>query len=252
MEVSPMKTIPFLVVLVALVAGSGLIPTCAQAAIDLSAPGMPGPNGVPNREVCWSQPYSSSATAVSSEYISATGLESRVANDFSVTTDYTTIQHVTWWGQYYNYSSNMPDATTFNLFWYTDPQMSCSPGELLCVYTIPNNAGETVVVAPAVFVYGADLNIDCCFDANALYWFVVQCGDHRSVPGAGQWGRKGAESIVLCESMIVSVYFGIPTWTPLSALGISDYDASQEFDCLTCGIVPTLKTTWGGIKALYR
>jgi hypothetical protein len=241
-----MKKFAFAVALAAIAASSAL------AAIDLSAPGMPGPNGVPNREVCWSQPYNSTATAVSSEFISASGLESRVANDFSFTTD-RKIGHANWWGQYYNYSSNMPDAATFNLFWYTDPQMSCSPGELFCVFTVPNNAGETVVVAPATFSYGVDFaNLDCCFAANALYWFVVQCGDHRSLPGAGQWGRKGADAIVLCESMIWSPYFGIPTWTPLSALGIANWDASQEFNCIDCGPVPTENTTWGAIKTLYR
>jgi hypothetical protein len=242
-----MKKFVLALALVSIAAGSAL------AVTELSTPGTPGgPVIPPNREVCWSQPMNDAMTAVSSEYISASGLESRVANDFSFTAD-RAIGHATWWGQYYNYSSNMPDAATFNLFWYDDPNFNCVPTELYCTYVVPNNAGETLVVPPDRFVYNVDLNLpDCCYLADLLYWFVAQCGDHRSLPGAGQWGRKGADGIMLCESVIWSPYFGINVWTPLSALGISNYDASQEFNCVDCGISPTEETTWGAIKTLYR
>lgn len=221
------------------------------AATDLSTPGTPGgPIIVPDLELCASQPMLGTATAVSSEVTPT--LESRVANDFTFSSARKII-HARWWGQYYNYSANMPDARTFNLFWYYGLQTCAAfPEPPFCTYVVPNNAGETLVAGtPSQFVYNVDLNLDCCFQGSTQFWFVAQCGLHRELAGAGQWGRKGCP-IVACESMIRSVYFGIPNWTPLSALGIANYDASQEFDCGDCGVTPTDATTWGTIKTLYQ
>lgn len=227
----------------------------AVAATDLSTPGTPGgPIIVPDLEVCFSQPMTAAMSAVSSEVITATNLVSAVANDFTFATDRKII-HARWWGQYYNYSANMPDARTFNLFWYYGfGNCTAFPEPPFCTFVVPNNAGEALVVAPAVFEYNVDLNLDCCFGAGYQFWFVAQCGPHRELTGAGQWGRKGTSPVLGCESMFRSAYFGFPNWIPMSQIvPPSQYaDASQEFTCGDCGVTPTDATTWGTIKTLYQ
>ena len=238
-----------------LVAAMLMVAGSASAEDTISILGDPSGNaGVPNRDICWSAPPDWTLSGVSSEIIPSSGLETEVGSLFFLEAE-ATIWLARWGGTYYNYSDNMPDAAWFNLFWYDDPNQLCAPQDLLCMYVTADNCNE--MLAPDGnqlddFVYETEFAIECCFAPATFYWFVVQCGDHRDLPGAGQWGRQGTPYDGICESVLRSEYFGFPDWTPMSLLGISPQGASSEFDCRDCGPVPTSESSWGEIKSLYR
>ncbi len=237
---------PFLVAMIA--AGVALAAPVLAANPTLTAGGGGTPNLVESgRNVCWSEPADLNGFIAGSEVIRTLGLESEVANDFTLTPDATIIL-ARWWGGYMN-TNDCDDthvAQTWNLRFYEDT--GCVPGNVLAEYVVPDYAGETFIACQGgwypIFMYEGAVSFPVA--ANTRYWFSAQAGDHTFPP---QVGRLEAGTIIDCPSGFRSAYFSFPDWVFHDDVIWEEHDFSQEFEC---GETPTKDATWGAVKALYR
>ncbi len=244
------------------------------------------------RQVVWSEPPNLEGLIASSEVIGDFGLETEIANDFTIPWSSGGIYIARWWGGYYNGNGcgDIGVATNWNLRLYDDN--GCAPGSLLQEF-IGQHTNETFVHCQAgsypIFQYEASVSFSILSDTR--YWFSSQASSHGFPP---QVGRLASASVVGCESMFRSAYFSFPDWTwSLDVFGL-DFEASQEFDdfgdipeygaccvgdqgeCHTvtedhcadlggewygelvdchwdpCEITPVEDSSWGRIKAQYR
>jgi hypothetical protein len=196
------------------------------------------PNVVPSgRDVCWSEPADLNGLIGSSEQILSLGLETELANDFVPNAG--CVQHVTWWGGYYNNSTPCVSGTAtpgFNLKFYTDA--GCVPaGAPTAVVVVTGglftetSVGCQLGVFP-MFKWDADVGV--AVTAGNLYWFGAQMIDHAYPPQAG---RLAAAVVTYCDTVFQSAYFGFPDWTPaVDVFGVA-FDCSQEFTCLDAGCI---------------
>ena len=197
------------------------------------------------KDAWWDEPPDLNGEVMSSEIISAFGLETEVANDFSSSSP-TTIFEAVWWGEHMEYTQGgEPDVTAFNLRFYDDA--GGVPGSIVSEYleSIPT---ETIALGQgtygAVFEYHAPVSVAV---GEGSYWFSVQACDHVFPP---QWGRIAAGQVTGNQSTFRSEYFAYPDWTPaIDVFGVA-FDCSQEFDCFNR--VAVKPTSWGSIKGLYR
>lgn len=184
--------------------------------------GQPAPLPT-TRDVLWSQPVDLNGSRISSELISSYGLESEVANDFSSPTD-TRVTKVAWWGGSFNSDPQDPPPTIFNIYFYSDN--ACEPDALL---------EEFLQVEPTITAAGDDgegfptykyeTYVNVAITGGETYWVVVQADDHTYPP---QWGWHQAGDVQGCTSMVLSDYFGYPTWTEASTPAGEPWDASIE------------------------
>lgn len=178
--------------------------------------------------VIWSQPADLNGSKISSEIISQLDLVSEVANDFSYPTD-TRVTSVAWWGGPYEWESGDPEITIFNIHFYDDN--GCSPGNLVEYYfeVEPTRSlvGDDGLGQP-VYRYEAPVSVPIL--GGQTYWVSVQADYHFSPP---QWGRQQATASAACESMILSDYFGYPSWAPASGIAGEPWDASHELEINT-------------------
>ena len=201
------------------------------------------------RNVVWSEPPDLNGLIGSSEAIGDIGLESEIANDFILPQDdFVTLAR--WWGGYYNGLGCGESAvgTNWNLRFYDDG--GCAPGNVISE-TVGAFANETSVGCQSgsfpLFQYEVDC-VNVPVVANTLYWFGAQCSNHVFPP---QVGRLASAGVVNCTSVFKSAFFAFPDWvSAIDVFGV-DVDFSQEFEDITC-ITPTVKTTWGAVKGLYR
>jgi hypothetical protein len=214
-----------------------------------------GPFGPPNpiasgRDVCFSMPGDLNGLLGSSEIIGQFGLESRVASDFSLTTD-ATICLARWWGGYYN--NTVPcvggNVSVFNLYFYESAD--CLPAEPPITSLVVNPTITYLSCqAGANPIYQYEATVSQPLQADRTYWFVAQAADHTFPP---EWGRLSAIPYDYgpCGSAAFwSPYFGYPEWT-LNACGLDPCpEMSAEFEC--CQPTPIKEGSWGRIKSLYR
>ncbi len=196
---------------------------------------------------CWSEPPDLNGLIGSSEQILAFGLETELANDFSVPE--TQVTHATWWGGYWNNSTPCVPGMTpsgFNLRFYADA--GCIPGTIVADISLTTFSEESVGCQQGfypMFKWGGDVSVSIV--ANDLYWFGAQMKDHPFPP---QSGRLAAMMITGCDTVFKSAYFSFPDWTPaIDVFGVA-FDASQEFECGPPSAAQP--STWGQIKGLYR
>ncbi len=239
-----MRKVALLLVLSSIFGGGAL-----AANPSLSAGGGGSPNVLNSgREVIWSEPPDLEGLIASSEVIGQFALETEIANDFYISWD-TCIGGARWWGGYYNNNgcSDIGIATNWNLRFYDDG--GCVPLTTLSE-TVGAFANETFIYCQGgfypVFQYEAYTSY-VYITANTLYWFGAQASDHAFPP---QVGRIASAWVVGCDTVFKSAYFSYPDWTPgIDVFGVA-FDASQEFE--NWCIVPTVTTTWGAVKGLYR
>jgi hypothetical protein len=201
------------------------------------------------RNVAWSEPPNLDGLIASSEVIGDFGLESEIANDFVLgQNDLVTLAR--WWGGYYNGNGcgDTGYGTNWNLRFYDDG--GCVPNNVI-YETVGASANETSIGCQAGLYPLFSYEVDCVnvpVLANTLYWFGAQCGNHVFPP---QVGRLASAQVVNCESVFKAPFFAFPDWVAaIDVFGVS-VDFSQEFEVFTC-ITPTVKTTWGAVKGLYR
>jgi hypothetical protein len=230
---------PLLCVLTVILAG------LADASPVMRSPGGGSGRQVPgSRDVCWSEPPDLQDRKITSEIIDALGLESELANDFTLDAD-ATITRAIGNGGYYNWVAGDPPVTSYNWRFFSDAD--CVPDVLLDSY-----AGVDVETFIGYDGFGYPTykyELAASFAAAAVrkYWFELQAADHPFPP---QWGRQGTGWLVTnCDSMFRSEYFGYPDWTEADDL-LEPYDAAQEFECGEP--VPVEATTWGMVRGLYR
>jgi hypothetical protein len=215
----------------------------------LSAGGSGSPNVLNSgRYVIWSEPPDLEGLIASSEVIGQFALETEIANDFYLTS-YETICVARWWGGYYNNNGcgDVGIATNWNVRFYEDG--GCVPlttvAEYLGAFAYEANVYCQGGVYP-IFEYRTEVSVPVT--ANTLYWFGAQAADHAFPP---QCGRVASGVVVGCDSVFKSAYFSYPDWTPgIDVFGFA-FDASQEFE-IGCIVLPTVTTTWGAVKGLYR
>ncbi len=213
---------------------------------------MAGGGGTQNvlnssRDVVWSEPPDLEGLIASSEVIGQLALETEIANDFYLPWDYW-ICVARWWGGYYNNNGcgDVGIATNWNVRFYDDG--GCVPLTLLNE-TLGAFANETSVYCQDGFypIFRYEVDVSMPITGNTLYWFGAQAADHAFPP---QCGRVASGSVVGCDTVFKSAYFSYSDWTPgIDVFGVA-FDASQEF-VIGC-IVPTVTTTWGAVKGLYR
>jgi hypothetical protein len=223
-----------------------LIAGVAMARPVLYSPVTTGHKWVPSsRDVCWSEPADLADAKITSEIIAAFGLESEIANDFVVGAN-TTITKAIGYGGYYNWVQGDPELTSVNWKFYNDG--GCYPNALQETFT---GLGTVTFIGYDGYgypTYKHEVSVSFDVTANDIYWLGMQAADHPFPP---QWGRQGTGSIVTnCDSLIKSVFFGYPDWTPCGDLIGAPYDAAQEFECGQA--TATKATNWGTIKRLYR
>ena len=83
-----------------------------------------------DRDGWWDEPPDLNGWAMTSEIISALGVETETANDFYSSSS-TTIYEAVWWGEYY-IGEGEPNVTAFNLRFYADA--GGVPGSLMAEY----------------------------------------------------------------------------------------------------------------------
>jgi hypothetical protein len=204
-----------------------------------------GPGGAPadiERDVLWLDNPDFAQDAGSSEVIGALDLWTEIANDFTLETD-ATIRKVSWWGSYWDYEGP-PTGAGFNLRFYMDT--GCVPDDVpFLEYLLPgNDCCETLAdggdqYAQYVYEYCLDLPLPA-----GLYWFSAQMADHEFPP---QWGRQGADRVLVCDSRFRSPFFSYPDWVPPAL----PWDASQMFEDV-CEATAIQNASWGVVKGLYR
>ena len=133
------------------------------------------------------------------------------------------------------------------------------PGELSLEILVPHNCHETFLHEQQggghVYGYEFMLRNPISVPSEVPFWFSVQTGGDTYPP---QWGRLGGINVINNGSMFRDDYVSYTDWTPCSDVLGEEYDAAQEFVCLTpSGIeepdLPTLRhISWANIKALYR
>ncbi len=206
---------------------------------------------IPGRpDALWSQPADLGGGRISSDSIVVYGLFSEVANDFVLDCDGpATVTHLTWWGGEYALAPGDPDITVFDIYWYDDDPAACSPQDRPFMTQLQLTPERTYLgqdQGEQSWQYDLDLTVE--LTGGTKYWFVVQ-GYHVGFPP--QYGRQEAVEIIDCTGRFRSAYYGYPDWTEMNGDPFHFGDASLEIFG-QCGVVPVLRTTWGGIRALYR
>jgi hypothetical protein len=210
-------------------------------------PGGGGHDLLPGgRDACWSEPPDLEGNAISSEIINDFGIVTECANDFVLGGNL--ITKATFWGEWEGMQDCQPPQPTpgFNFKFYED--QACLPGTLIADLSITDFTEEMVGCWHGFdpqYKWSADISVDIV--AGNRYWFVAQMKDHVF---PGQHMRIGALGITGCESAFRSDYFSYPDWVPISGMGSSPLDVSQEFECEQGTAVE--RTSWGAIRTLFR
>lgn len=206
---------------------------------------------------CWSEQPNLDGILFSSEIIGDRGWNSEVANDCLLCAgpEGLFITVIRWWGGYFDGAG--PSVISFYLRFYDDEDNR--PGELSLEILVPHNCHETFLHEQQggghVYGYEFMLRNPISVPSEVPFWFSVQTGGDTYPP---QWGRLGGINVINNGSMFRDDYVSYTDWTPCSVVLGEEYDAAQEFVCLTpSGIeepdLPTLRhISWANIKALYR
>lgn len=216
----------------------------------LSPPSGPPAYGDGSRDACWSQAYNLNGLKVSSEIISAFGLESEAASDFTIACEgVAMISRICWVGGYYNWTPGDPEVPH-----YSGKQVVTDADECFPSATVVNSFASPVTVTFLGYdgfgypTYQYCVDVNWAATGNTKYWLSIQAGDHPFPP---QWGWQEAAEVVGCEAVYRSAYFGFPDWTPITSVVGYPIDFSFDLEC-DCGPTPTKVATWGGIRNLYR
>jgi hypothetical protein len=194
-------------------------------------------------EVVWSQPPDPHGLKCSSELIEIFGLDTRIADDFSLDRE-TTITKIVFWGGYYNWSGEDPDPP-FNVVLYGAGD--CEPMDVLATYTCVRTERSFVGYDDygcPTYAYGAATEFPA--SANTTCWLVVQACDHPYPP---QWGRQHSTDELLCEAQWYAVW-NWPVWEDMSDIFGVPWGAS--FELRDDPPTPTRSTTWGRVRAAFR
>ncbi len=201
---------------------------------------------VASAEVVWSQPPDLQGIKCSSELIDIYGLDSRIADDFSLDRE-TTITKIVFWGGYYNWSGEDPDPP-FNVVFYSHSDHSdCDPMYELAVHECLRTDRTFVGFDDAGYLpYMYVANVEFAVTANTRYWCMVQACDHPYPP---LWGRQQSMEDPLCDAQWYLV-LNWPEWIDMWYVVGNPWGASLELrDDPPTPIEPA---TWGRIKAAFR
>lgn len=207
--------------------------------------------------VCWSEPPNLDGILFSSEIVGDRGWNSEVANDCLLYSGpeglFLTV--IRWWGGYFDAGS--PGSACFHLRLYDDA--GGSPGELFLETCVPHDCHETFLYEQlgGNYIYGYEYVLEhpISVPSGVPFWFSVQVGTDTYPP---QWGRLGGIDVINNGSMFRDEYVSYTDWTLCSEVLAEEYDAAQEFVCLTTSGIeepdsPKLRRiTWANVKSLYR
>jgi hypothetical protein len=252
--------------------------------------GQPDLVRCPDQADCWCEPADLNGLIGSSEQILSLGLDSEIANDFAWPPNAGGIGTTVWWGAFFNNSTPCASGIVtpgFNLRFYSDD--GCRPGAIAADLSITDFTEESIGCRAGVYPLFEWSTTTVVNIVEGLYWFAPQMRDHAFAPQAG---RLASASVVGCESVFRSAYFGFPDWTPvIDAFGV-EVDFSQGFggdpsspegaccigsqcrdlsegQCLAqggrflgqgttcrlgnpCESTPAKSATWGSIRSAYR
>ncbi len=195
----------------------------------LRAPGSSERGESAAARACFSHPGDLLGNVVDSEQILMYGLESEVADDFSLCPGGPhTIPKVIAWGSYFDWHPGDPDVPAYNLRFYQDA--GGLPGSEIasCLNLVPTSItyfGDNIYGAPC-YQIEFDVSVGGILGAT-VYWLGVQASDHDYPP---RWGRQQADSFFGSLAAYRSAFWGFPDWVPASEAFVGlEYDASQEF-----------------------
>lgn len=158
--------------------------------------------------------------ALSSEIIGLYNLATLVANDF-VLTQPTLVTGISWIMSPYNIGgASAPEANADTVYVTFYDDAGCVPGDEIASFV-----ATTDDAAIRIHQYTLPLSLEL---PAGLYWVAFQAADHAFPP---QWGACKAASVVGCDAVFKSMYFGYPDWIPAFDIIGSPFDTAFSIEC---------------------